>query len=228
VRTVCAIGFVVVCVVASASAATAAAPPGATAQCRDGTYSFSTHRSGTCSHHGGVAMWLTGGGSTGAAGTTGGGTVAVGSTVLLEPRTRVTGCVSGPNPDRRCSPGAYYTKLTRSVLCSAGFRTGSVRNVSESEKFAVETEYGIAPGHYGRTLEIDHIVPLELGGSNDIANLFPERADAHPGYHAKDRLENRAHDLVCAGSLPLRLAQARIASDWQSLYRALYGIAPSG
>lgn len=33
-------------------------PAGATAQCRDGTYSFSQHRSGTCSHHGGVASWL--------------------------------------------------------------------------------------------------------------------------------------------------------------------------
>jgi peptidoglycan hydrolase-like protein with peptidoglycan-binding domain len=33
-------------------------PAGATAQCRDGTYSFSLHHSGTCSHHGGVAQWL--------------------------------------------------------------------------------------------------------------------------------------------------------------------------
>jgi hypothetical protein len=33
-------------------------PPGATAQCRDGTYSFSQSRRGTCSHHGGVAKWL--------------------------------------------------------------------------------------------------------------------------------------------------------------------------
>lgn len=33
-------------------------PAGATAQCADGTYSFSTHRQGTCSHHGGVAKWL--------------------------------------------------------------------------------------------------------------------------------------------------------------------------
>jgi hypothetical protein len=29
-------------------------PPGASAQCADGTYSFSQHRSGTCSHHGGI------------------------------------------------------------------------------------------------------------------------------------------------------------------------------
>jgi hypothetical protein len=35
-----------------------AAPQGATAQCRDGSYSFSRSRSGTCSHHGGVAKWL--------------------------------------------------------------------------------------------------------------------------------------------------------------------------
>jgi hypothetical protein len=30
-------------------------PPDASAQCADGSYSFSEHRSGTCSHHGGVA-----------------------------------------------------------------------------------------------------------------------------------------------------------------------------
>jgi hypothetical protein len=34
------------------------APAGASAQCRDGTYSFSQHRQGTCSGHGGVSRWL--------------------------------------------------------------------------------------------------------------------------------------------------------------------------
>src|SRR2546426_11469392 len=43
----------------AASQEPSAAPSGATARCRDGTYSFSKHRSGTCSHHGGVATWLT-------------------------------------------------------------------------------------------------------------------------------------------------------------------------
>jgi uncharacterized protein DUF3761 len=33
-------------------------PPGATAMCRDGDYSYSTHHSGTCSGHGGVRQWL--------------------------------------------------------------------------------------------------------------------------------------------------------------------------
>ena len=33
-------------------------PAGATAKCRDNTYSYSEHASGTCSHHGGVARWI--------------------------------------------------------------------------------------------------------------------------------------------------------------------------
>jgi hypothetical protein len=35
----------------------AAKAAGATAICADGTWSYSAHRSGTCSHHGGVHWW---------------------------------------------------------------------------------------------------------------------------------------------------------------------------
>ena len=42
----------------SPSYSSSGVPAGALAICRDGTYSFSMHRSGTCSHHGGVAQWL--------------------------------------------------------------------------------------------------------------------------------------------------------------------------
>jgi uncharacterized protein DUF3761 len=42
----------------SGPAATAGAPAGATAKCKDGTYSMSKTHSGTCSHHGGVASSL--------------------------------------------------------------------------------------------------------------------------------------------------------------------------
>jgi hypothetical protein len=114
------------------------------------------------------------------------------------------------------------------VLCSAGFRTSSIRSVSESEKHQVEIKYGMAPQAYGSRLEIDHIVSLELGGSNDIANLFPEQADTNPGYHVKDRLENRLHDLVCTGRISLRSAQERIAANWEALYREVFGAAPTG
>src|SRR6266516_7292618 len=48
------------------AAAVASSPPGATARCDDGSYRYSHHRSGTCSYHGGVAVWL--GSSSSAAG----------------------------------------------------------------------------------------------------------------------------------------------------------------
>ncbi len=35
-----------------------------------------------------------------------------------------------------------------------------------------------------------------MGGSNDIANLYPEKRDVAPGYKVKDKLENRLHDIV--------------------------------
>jgi Excalibur calcium-binding domain len=151
----------------------------------------------------------------------------IGMTVVLAKRTKSAGCTLAANPDHRCSPGAYYSGLTKAVICSPSFRTGSVRNVPESEKFAVEREYGLAAKHYGRTLEIDHIVSLELGGSNNIANLYPEEARFKgrlPGYHVKDKLENKLHDLVCAGSLKLRAVQRQIASNWQALYKKVFGV----
>src|SRR5437899_6854128 len=95
--------------VAVAGSAGSSPPPGATALCRDGTYSYSQHRSGTCSHHGGVAKWLTGSSSTTK-------TLNVGVTVLLAPRTKTSGCRLGANPDRRCSSVASYSKLPKAVL----------------------------------------------------------------------------------------------------------------
>ena len=170
-------------------------------------------------------------GTTSAAGSTTGkstGNVDVGRTVLLAPRTKTSGCTLSPDPDARCSPGALYSKLTKAVLCSSGFRTSSVRDVPQSEKFAVEREYGLAPGLYGRTLEIDHIVSLEIGGSNDIANLFPEKAKPSPGYPEKDKLENRLHAMVCANQMTLRAAQQQIAANWQALYKKVFGVPPLG
>jgi len=217
-----AILFVLVALaLAGGSGARGAAPPGATARCNDATYSFSQTRSGTCSHHGGVAQWL--GQAPASAAATPVASTSVGATVRLLSPTRTSGCALGALPDRRCSPGAYYNGLTTSVICAAGFRTGPIRNVPVSEKHEVEVAYGMRPAAYGSTLEIDHIVSLELGGSNDVANLFPERA---PGYHAKDKLENRMHDMVCSGQISLTAAQHQIAADWKALYRRVFGITP--
>ena len=98
----------------------------------------------------------------------------LGDTVLIARRSRLSRCTRNALPDRQCSPGAFYSGLTKGVLCSPTFRTGTVRNVPDSEKHQVEVEYGMTPKPYGRTIEIDHIISLELGGSNNIANLSPD------------------------------------------------------
>jgi hypothetical protein len=152
----------------------------------------------------------------------------VGKSVLLAPRTQSTDCTLGANPDRQCSPGAFYSKLTKPVICGKSFRTATVRFVPQSVKSAVERAYGLPARAYGSTLEIDHIVSLELGGSNEIANLYPERALAHPGYHVKDVLENKLHALVCAGSMTLASARRGIATNWQALYEKVFGKPAAG
>jgi hypothetical protein len=136
-------------------------------------------------------------------------------------RTKVTGCrARGGLPDRRCTPGAVFGDATAAAVCRSGY-SESVRNVPASERRAVFAEYGIvviAPRQY----EVDHLISLELGGSNDVANLWPEAALPRPGFHQKDALENRLHRLVCSGELTLADAQRLIATNWLSEYEALY------
>jgi hypothetical protein len=137
--------------------------------------------------------------------------IGAGETATLGHRTKSAGChVRSQLPDAGCTPGAIFTKASVSQICTPGY-SRSVRNVPESLKRSVYAEYGIkshTPGSY----EVDHLVSLELGGSNDIANLWPEIA---PGYHQKDGIENRLHDAVCAGAVGLRTAQRQIARDWR-------------
>jgi hypothetical protein len=75
--------------------------------------------------------------------------------------------------------------------------------VPASESRAVYREYGIASHSRGQ-YEVDHLISLELGGSNALMNLWPEAALPRPGFHEKDRLENYLHKRICAHTLSLR------------------------
>ncbi len=108
-------------------------------------------------------------------------------------------------------------KNIQSTVCVSGY-TATVRHVPASEKNAVYREYGITH-HAPYSYEVDHIVSLELGGSNDIGNLYPE-AYANPnGARVKDQLENTMHASVCGGTLALRVAQREIATNWLTAYQ---------
>ena len=71
--------------------------------------------------------------------------------------------------------------------------------------------------------EVDHLIPLELGGDNSIANLWPEAAEPTPGFHEKDRVENYLHRRVCEGAMSLADAQRQVATDWVRVWRQMEG-----
>jgi hypothetical protein len=137
-------------------------------------------------------------------------------------QTKFSGCVtSGAFPDPACTPGDVFPNVTKDQVCTPGY-SSSVRDVPESEKNQVYAEYGIA-SHATGEYEVDHLVSLELGGSNDISNLFPEAASPKPGFHEKDQVENTLHDEVCNGTLTLAEAQLEIATNWLAAYETLPG-----
>lgn len=119
-------------------------------------------------------------------------------------------------PDPKSTPGMVDGNRAAAKLCDPSFHTATVRDVPESEKRAACREYGIADGCPGKGYEIDHLISIELGGSNDLQNLWPQPVDAPQviGFHTKDVVENRAHRAVCDGKLTLLQAQDGIRTDW--------------
>lgn len=118
-------------------------------------------------------------------------------------------------PDKSCTPGAA---VKGENPCADGFRTGSVRDVPESLKRKVYARYG-AVEKQGVCCEADHLISLELGGSNDIKNLWPEPYTPKPGAHEKDQVEDRLHRAVCDGRMSLKEAQREISADWYAIYK---------
>jgi hypothetical protein len=120
-------------------------------------------------------------------------------------------------PDPARTPGDTL-EVTAADICVPGY-TKKVRNVPVAVKRQVYASYGIRthePGEY----EIDHLISLELGGSNSIRNLWPESHRTSPwNAHVKDALENELHRRVCNGTLDLSKAQRIIAQNWVMGYR---------
>jgi len=149
-----------------------------------------------------------------------GGATPSSGTLHLGVQTKTSGCMAQNGlPDSACTPGALLATGTKDAICKPGYAKG-VRNVPDSEKNQVYAEYGIkgrSPGQY----EVDHLVSLELGGSNDIANLWPELASPTPAFHEKDKVENYLHDQVCSGAISLKQAQIEIATNWLQVYNQM-------
>jgi hypothetical protein len=120
-------------------------------------------------------------------------------------------------PDPVRTPGDTLP-VTAQDICTTGY-SRKVRNVPAEVKREVYRRYGIAqhrPGEY----EVDHLISLELGGSNSVRNLWPQSYWTSPwNARVKDALENALHRAVCAGRVSLHTAQREIATDWVAAYR---------
>lgn len=136
--------------------------------------------------------------------------------------TRLAGHVGPPDiyPDPALTPGDVLPDVTAAQVCTPGYAR-RVRDVPVEEKRQVYQRYNMpyTPGKY----EVDHFIPLELGGSNAVTNLWPERYSPPPGAHEKDKVENYLHDQVCSGAMTLQQAQDAIRTDWYAIYQQIAG-----
>jgi hypothetical protein len=123
-------------------------------------------------------------------------------------------------PNRVLTPGATRP-VTRNEICSAGYRDMN-RLVSPAVQQEVFKEYGV-PVALKKDYEVDYLITPELGGADDVQNLWPEPYSSTDwGAHVKDTLEDRLHQMVCEGTLDLATAQREMASDWISAYKKYF------
>ena len=123
----------------------------------------------------------------------------------------------GQLPDPRCTPGSVDPAVTQASITSTICRSGYTAKVRPPESETSHAKFDVAYPAYGipdsATSELDHLVSLELGGSNDITNLWPE-AGTVP--NPKDKVENALNRAVCDGRVSLAAAQLAIATDWMT------------
>lgn len=122
-------------------------------------------------------------------------------------------------PDPTLTPGDFFPDVTAVDVCTPRYATAA-RHVPRSERDAVFAAYGAPQDASLYTL--DHFIPLNLGGSDEITNLWPEPVAA-PGSHEKDKVEDYLHQQVCAGAMSLDDAREAIRSDWYAIYLQIAG-----
>jgi hypothetical protein len=122
-------------------------------------------------------------------------------------------------PDAACTPGAIDPTVTQAniqqTICKTGYTGGIRPSASITDKFKQQSlaDYGLS---YEHSTEYDHLVSLQLGGTNSVSNLWPEpnRSGAPGTTNPKDAVENTLHRAVCSGKITLTQAQQAIATDW--------------
>jgi hypothetical protein len=113
--------------------------------------------------------------------------------------------------------------MTTDIDTICNTTTGGRRNVSSAVHKQAFTEYGYTYPQAHGAFEVDHLIPLELGGDNVIANIWAEPAEPRPGFHEKDKVENYLHRQVCSKAMTLAEAQREIMTDWLAVWKKMGG-----
>lgn len=143
--------------------------------------------------------------------------------VVISDPGQVTGTIhgtchyrdGGELPDPHCTPGSIDPAVTQAniqqTICISGYTRKVRPPASETDRFKYDVAYPAYGTPRTEKTELDHLVSLELGGSNDAANLWPEDP---PSPNSKDEVEDALHRAVCDGRVTLAAAQRAIAGDW--------------
>jgi len=129
--------------------------------------------------------------------------------------------IAGPLlPEPNLTPGATRPISTNQVCTPGPF--DQMATIPMAVRQAVFHEYGMDRSQ-PREFEVDHLITPELGGTDDIQNLWPEPyATTEWNAHVKDDLEDRLRQLVCQGKLDLPTAQRDIATNWIAAYQKYF------
>lgn len=118
-----------------------------------------------------------------------------------------------PMPNRALTPGWTQSDDDTSI-CTPGWAAAH-RGVSVATDDAVAASYGLSSR---QGYAIDHLIPVELGGANTKANLWPDPYNSPYGEIEKDGLGLWLHHRVCGGYLLLSTAQHEIAANWYTAW----------
>ena len=124
-------------------------------------------------------------------------------------------------PDPKYTPGLVRTTNPKDPAICGNGTTSTYRATTEKMKREVCELYGVEECPREGKLEIDHLISLELGGADDVKNLWPQPAKPTPGFHEKDLVEGWLNREVCKGELKLTDAQKGIAGDWYAEYKRM-------
>jgi ribonuclease HII len=112
------------------------------------------------------------------------------------------------------TPGAKG-KANEAQICAADFEA-TVKPIAKWQRDQALEKYGKRPEDF--TGELDHLIPVSLGGSNDPDNLWPLPDSKTMGPAQKKELDLKLHQMVCDKAIKLKDAQDAIKKDWVKAY----------